>query len=179
MCAGAERRTRYGCEGSVLELDCEPGKENLTQRRQFTKSLYLKVHTKGICGIVLMPLFLFILIFSCTYSPSPHRWSAQWEKPTWDAEPRIGLGACLTASRPSELRRILETPYVLNCFLWVVGRHFWVVDRHLCTVNKVACFNLHDSHRQSKCRTPLPLSPFRHWVDCLGTGWIRGKRCNR
>ncbi len=24
-------------------------------------------------------------------SPSPHRWSAQWDKPPWGAEPRIEL----------------------------------------------------------------------------------------
>jgi hypothetical protein len=48
------------------------------------------------------------------YSPSPHRWSAQWEKPPWGVEPRIEL--CNTASRRTlnwatllctELRRTL------------------------------------------------------------------------
>jgi hypothetical protein len=28
-------------------------------------------------------------------SPSSHRWSAQWEKPTWGAEPRFELGPSL------------------------------------------------------------------------------------
>jgi hypothetical protein len=53
----------------------------------------------------MMSLFLFILILSSTMhlsdatrqgsSPSPHRWSAQWEKPPWGAEPGIELEPAL------------------------------------------------------------------------------------
>ncbi len=41
--------------------------------------------------------------------PSPHRWSAQWEKPPLGAEPRIGLGSALhqADTLPSEQRRTL------------------------------------------------------------------------
>ncbi len=42
-------------------------------------------------------------------SPSPHRWSAQWEKPPRSAEPRIELGPALQQADvlPSKLRRAL------------------------------------------------------------------------
>jgi hypothetical protein len=42
-------------------------------------------------------------------SPSPHRWSAHWEKPPRGAEPRIELGPALhqADTLPIELRRTL------------------------------------------------------------------------
>jgi hypothetical protein len=38
-------------------------------------------------------------------SPTPHRWSAQWEKPSWGAQLRIELGPALQKADalPSEL----------------------------------------------------------------------------
>jgi hypothetical protein len=72
----------------------------------------------------MMTLFLFILILNITYihtvhssvvirrgsSPSPHRWSAQWEKPPWGAEPSIDHGPALQQADalPTELRRTLN-----------------------------------------------------------------------
>jgi hypothetical protein len=75
------------------------------------------------CGM--MTLFLLILLLNITYihtvhssvvirrgfSPSPHRWSAQWENPPWGAEPSIDHGfAALqkTDALPTELRRTLK-----------------------------------------------------------------------
>jgi hypothetical protein len=75
-----------------------------------------------------MPLFMFILIFSSTHSfhyihtvhlsvgtrrgssLSPHRWTAQREKPLWGAEPGIELGPALQQADalPAELRRTLS-----------------------------------------------------------------------
>ncbi len=68
----------------------------------------------------MMPLFLSILFFvvhtsikphsSVAISPSPHRWSAQWEKPPWGAEPRIELGPAIhqVDALLTELRRTLN-----------------------------------------------------------------------
>ncbi len=41
--------------------------------------------------------------------PSPHRWSTQWKKPLWGAEPRIEVGPALQQADalPTELRRTL------------------------------------------------------------------------
>jgi hypothetical protein len=69
-----------------------------------------------------MPLFLFILIFTMhssvatrrVSSPSPHHWSAQWEKPPRCAEPGIELGPALQQadSLPSGLGLTLTELYL-------------------------------------------------------------------
>jgi hypothetical protein len=44
-------------------------------------------------------------------SPSPHRWSAQWEKPSWGAERSIEHGPAALQKAdtlPTELRRTLN-----------------------------------------------------------------------
>jgi hypothetical protein len=78
------------------------------------------------------PLFLLILILYITFihsitfiqlhssvviqrgsSPSPHRWSAQWDKPPFrGAEPRINLGPSLQQADelPTETRSTLTEP---------------------------------------------------------------------
>jgi hypothetical protein len=44
-------------------------------------------------------------------SPFPHRFSAQWEKPPWGAEPRIELGPALY-SKPTHYQLSYAAPYV-------------------------------------------------------------------
>jgi hypothetical protein len=86
---------------------------------------YLEIILK-VCGM--MQQFLLILFLYITYihtitliqyiksvvihrgfSPSPHRWSAQWDKPPWGAGPRIELGPAYPQADalPTELLRTL------------------------------------------------------------------------
>ncbi len=68
---------------------------------------------------VYFDIFLYIHTFHTIHSsvatrrgssPSPHRWSAQWEKHPWVAEPGIELGPALQQAdaQQSELRTLTE-----------------------------------------------------------------------
>jgi hypothetical protein len=68
----------------------------------------------------MMSLFLFILILSSTVAtrrvpphPSPHRWSAQWEKPPWGAESGIELEPALQIQKQNSLSLHNFTDYGL------------------------------------------------------------------
>ncbi len=101
-------------------------------------------------------------------SPSPHRWSARWEKPPWGAEPRIELGPALqqgkalqTELRPtlSELRRTLTE---LRCTLNLATPHPNELRRNLAELRRI----LFERRRTlSELRRTLTELPVRRTPD--------------